>query len=212
MSDIDDLLKGADEPAKAPEDEANNEEIAPESNLGLEISSLEVGGVLIEDGYIKDDRGNVWQVPGDNVRDLDDMYTGDIYKIPPEMEKNFHVQMIRQDQLKEYMLRKFVPVTQEELKIPKELIKDMGNPLDRYHCVGDSIMVKIPRVIREKLIQKRDNEVIERLQQLEPTKKMLEKAGQDGISLTVTHDRSYTPADVANRKPLISPNPNERIV
>jgi hypothetical protein len=188
------LLEEMEQEENPPEDETNNEGNAPSNNAdGLEVSSLEVAGVII------DDYGNRWQVPGDNVTDLDDLYAGDIYKIPKELEAKFFVQMIRVEQLKEYTLRHFVPVLQEELGIPKELVKDMGHPLDRYHVVGDSIMVKIPHEIRNMIEARKVRETKQRLLNLEPTEEMVKRAGVDA-GMMIEHKLGFTGADPAKRQ------------
>lgn len=186
---IGDLISGKPGPAAVPDDEANTPGTI--TNDGLEVSSVEVGGVII------DKYGNKWQVPGGNAEDFDDLYAGDIYKIPKEMSDVFHVQMIRLDQVHEYQLRGFVLILQEELGIPPEMIKDMGHPLDRYHRVGDAVMVKIPHIINKRLQQKKEDETRRRLLELEPTPEMLKRAGLDG--LLVEHKIGFTGADPATR-------------
>lgn len=203
MSELEDIMggKNTSSSSEAPplaESGTNNESTLKVDDDGIEVDSLEVAGV------IRDKYGNTWQVPGDNVEDLDDLYAGDIYKIPPEMEKDFHVQMIAISELKAYALRHFVPVLQEELGIPAHLIKDMGSPLDKYHCVGDAIMVKIPRVIHERIKAMETKEVKERLINMEPTQEMLKKANRDGIMMSYEHKTSVNIADPTNRQGIFA--------
>lgn len=206
MSELEDIMGGEkanDLPSSlaAPptaEGGTNNDAIVDPTDDGIEIASLEVAGV------IRDEYGNTWQVPGDNVEDLDDLYAGDIYKIPAAMEEKFHVQMIAISELKAYALRHFVPVLQEELGIPKELIKDMGSPLDKYHCVGDAIMVKIPRVIHDRIKELEVRETKERLIQMNPTQAMLKKGSRDGIIMSYEHKTSVNLADPNNRQGIFA--------
>ena len=164
---------------------------------GLDIRELEVGGVKIEGETIEDALGNKWQVPGDNVSDLDDLYAGDVYKIPSAMSEVFHVQMIRKDQLQEYLMRRFVPVTLKELGLPEELLKT-GHPLDSYHVVGDAIMVKIPHVINNRIQENKVKETKRRLMDLEPTPEIIKKAGIDS-GMMVEHRIGFTGADPTKR-------------
>ena len=193
---IEELMNGSKAgPGEVPPDvKTNTPPIASLASEGLEVESVEVGGVII------DKYGNRWQVPGGNTEDFDDLYAGDIYKIPKEMAETFHVQMIRVDQVHEYQLRGFVLVLQEELNIPLEMIKDMGHPLDKYHRVGDAVMVKIPHVINNMLQKRKEDEAKRRLLELEPTPEMLKRAGLDGI--LVEHKLGFTGVDPAKRSLL----------
>lgn len=163
---------------------------------GLEIKELEVAGV-ITDRY-----GHVWQVPADNVDDLDDLYAGEPYKVPPELSDVFHVQLIPLKRLKEYQARNFVPVTLEEMAIPDELLKD-GTPLDRFHVVGDSILVKIPKIIKDRIDAKKIKEVKERLKEVEPTKEMIQRAQQSGFMTRIEKSTRVDQVDPSKREHLI---------
>lgn len=196
MGALEDILN--EESGVSPEDQTNKvlepkESPIEDNSSFVEAKTLEVAGM------IRDDYGNEWQVPGDNVQDLDDLYAGDVYKIPDSLSAKFFVQMIRVDELKEYMLRKFVPVLQEELEIPKSMIKDMGNPLDRYHVVGDAIMVKIPHEIRNRLEDRKVRTVKRRLMDLEPTAEMMKKAGIDS-GMMVEHKICFNIQDPRQRE------------
>lgn len=189
-----DELENAMDPQNNPaEVGTNNEENGQEVNSGVEFSSLEVGGVKIEGKTITDALGQTWQVPGDNVSDLDDLYAGNVYKIPESITKDFWVQMIRVDQLKEYMMRGFRPVQLKELGIPEELLKT-GSPLDSYHVVGDSILMKIPHAIRDRIEAAKEKETRDRLLAMEPTEEMMKRAGVDH-GMDIQHRLGFTKAD-----------------
>lgn len=165
---------------------------------GLEIQGLEVGGVKLEGETISDALGNTWQVPGDNVSDLDDLYAGDVYKIPKSITDVFHVQMIRKDQLQEYLMRRFVPITLKELGLPADLLKT-GHPLDSYHVVGDSIMVKIPHAINNRIQEAKTRETKQRLLDMEATPETIKHAGVDS-GMMIEHRLGFTAADPAKRQ------------
>lgn len=179
-----------------------NSEVGLDSNEGLTFNTLEVGGVKIEGETIEDGLGNTWQVPGGNVDDLDDLYAGDVYKIPAEITDKFHVQLIRKDQLQEYLMRQFVPITLKELKLPVELLKT-GSPLDGYHVVGDAILMKIPHAINNRIQARKEKEVRDRLMALEPDEAQMKKAGIDA-GLMVEHRLGFTPADPGKRQGIFA--------
>lgn len=181
--------------AKADEYEVKPEETSAKP---VEGKTLEVGGVMIEDGL-----GNTWQVPAGNTEDLDDLYAGNVYKFPESLTKDFHVQLIPITRLREYVARKFVPVRLSEVGIPQELQATTGQPLDSFHTVGDSILVKIPRVIFDRINAAKVKEVKDRLAQLEPTEEMKKKAQQSGVVLRVERKQSADVyRDIAKRPGL----------
>jgi hypothetical protein len=174
-----------DEPGDAPKvdvDGVTTEEVAGAANA----TELEVAGV------ITDDYGHTWQVPGDTVEDLDDLYAGDVYKIPEHLTKKFHYQLVPHVKAKDYAQRQFVPVTLEELNIPPEFKLNTGQPLDSYHNVGDCILMKIPRVIHERLQARKIKEVKKRLREMEPTEAMLKRAKESGVIMKVERQTGFT--------------------
>jgi hypothetical protein len=174
-----------DEPGDAPQVDADG--VTTEEVAGaVEAKTLEVAGV------ITDDQGHTWQVPGDNVEDFDDLYAGEVYNIPNELTQKFHYQLVPHAKMRDYAQRRFVPVTLEELSIPAEFKANTGQPLDSYHNVGDCILMKIPRVIHERLQARKIKEVKRRLREMEPTEAMLQRAKQSGIIMKVERQTGAT--------------------
>jgi hypothetical protein len=172
---------------------------APSAEGALEFKKIEVSGIAIEGETISDGLGNTWQVPALNTEDFDDLYAGDVYKVPKSILDVFHVQMVPVSRLTEYRMRQFVPVTLNELGIPAELALTSGSPLDGYHVVGDSVMVKIPRVIFDRIQERKNKEARRRREEMEPTKEMIRKAEESGIMSRVTRQTSATLVDPNNR-------------
>lgn len=156
----------------------------------MDASTVVEGKTLEVAGVITDDQGNTWQVPGGNVEDLDDLYSGNIYKLPTKLTDKFHVQLIPITRLREYVARKFVPVKLTEVGVPLELQQTTGQPLDTYHTVGDSILVKIPREIFDRINARKVKEVKERLAQMEPTEEMIQRTKNTGVVTRVERQQS----------------------
>lgn len=190
MENLEGLLgDNSPSPNEAVDENAVMEETTPPETAAAE--GLDLSGKKLEvAGVVTDEYGNTWQVPADNVEDLNDLYAGNTYKLPEKLTSKFHVQLIPISRLQEYVARKFVPVKLEEVGIPKEFAPTTGKPLDSYHVVGDSILVKIPLEVFERLNARKIKEAKDRLAQLEPTKEMMERTANSGIITRVEREQS----------------------
>lgn len=197
-----------------PSTEDNNTDPVDPANPSFAKAKLvEVGGVLM------DEQGNTWQVPGGNVEDLDDLYAGDVYKLPrgytgdinykPKAgeipaESMFFVQIVPIARHREFLTRGFALMKLTELGIPEELANTSGSPLDSYHVVGDTVMVKIPLLIARRLHERKIKEVKERLKEVEPTQEMMRKAQLDGVMTRFERKTDASLVDPSKRTPYFS--------
>ena len=216
LNDPTDSPNNPSEDEKAPEEP--NDAPPPNSEEGVEFGIVEVGGVL------RDKFGNTWQVPGGNVEDIADLYKGNVYQAPrgftfdvsykhdprvkghdiPEAQM-LYLQLVPTARIREYTSRGFVPVLLSEVGVPEEFANTSGSPLDKYHCIGDAVLVKIPLLIARAIKQASINETKRRLKEIEPTKEMMEKARLDGVATKIEQSRAFDLANPETRQGLYAP-------
>jgi len=113
------------------------------------ISSLEVEEVEVA-GIIRDKQGNVWAVPADSTEELEDLnFKGPFAHL--KYDDVMYYQLIRLDELESKRTEGFVPVTKSEVGIDEGLLRDVGKSVSSYVQYVDTILVKMPKVIADRM-------------------------------------------------------------
>jgi len=180
---------------KSQEDIDKLEAVKPTANTpttgipgdALEFSKIEAGGI------IKDNFGNEWQVPANNVEDYDDLHAPDFYaNLPKELTDVFDVVGVPTAKIKDWMQRRFAPVFQSEIGLSEEMRRFAGSPVDSVHTIGDMTLMKIPKVLNARRQNAKIKETKRRLDSIEPTAEMIKKAEASGIMTKVERKMAQT--------------------
>lgn len=139
----------------------------------LRVSSVEVAGVL------KDDEGNEWAIPADNVEDQYDLGTSNPFE-HLSYDPRFHYQLVRTDRVDQKKMEQFVPVKRREVNMPESLNQDYGTPTGSLVQYLDSTLMKIPKVIASRRQAARVREAQRVKEQTEPTSAMLARSARPG--------------------------------
>lgn len=146
--------------------------------------TIEVAGAAMHED------GSLSAVPTGNVEDLYDLYAGDPLDVSHHFGPDVYVQFINKKEVPEYVARRFEIVNQNELGIPAQSIAEYGKPAETAYTVGDAVLVKCPRKIKDALDARRNKEAKARLNALEPTAEMLKDTQRAGLKAVMTRDSS----------------------
>jgi len=164
--------------------------VRPDSD-GIEVGEVEVAGVVV------DKKGNKWAIPADDADDIE-LYINPL--LPPEAlrEKGMHYQSCAVDELPTKMSQGFVPVTRDECGIPEHIFAaDYGRPEASIHRVGDTVLIKIPQILADRMRRPYERLAKEAVASLEPTKDMLLQMQKKSAGLALAADRRHVENDKA---------------
>jgi hypothetical protein len=150
----------------------------------VKVDELEVAGILI------DRRGKKWSVPAGNVEDLYDLYSSGKCHIP-NPDPQFEYQTVRDapGHVAAAKLRGFDVVYQDEIGIPQIDLDEYGKPVDCVHQVGDSILMKIPKVTWDQYQRAKSRAADAALSSIEPSEEAVRTAAKRGFPVRVDTQR-----------------------
>jgi hypothetical protein len=152
----------------------------------VDFDEVEVAGVYV------DSSGCKWPIPAD-----DDSLDGGTPLHPLQMPKEkrdpgLHYQTCHVDQLGQEMSRGFLPVQRKEAGIPESAFApDFGRPEGTIHRVGDTILVKIPKKLEQRLRRDADRLAQEAIDSVEPVGAQLERLKQKSLGIQLTAERAH---------------------
>jgi hypothetical protein len=143
----------------------------------LDASTIATTGVVI-----KDRLGNTFAIPDEAMVDYATLGAGDpLATLPYETE--FHYQVIRADQLPQYIGNGWVLVTNRELGRPAAIInREFGAATDDNFRIGPDYMVKRPKVLHVRAMKAHEIKTLESLVALEPSETAVDAARQAGFA------------------------------
>lgn len=152
-----------------------------DDSSGLEVlESITVGGVKAQ--VVEDGLGHVWTIPAEAVEDMYD-HVNIFEAIKHRFDERFHYQLEPRSNVGRKMLEGFVVVTKEELGLPGTLVMEYGQPVDTTFAVGDAVLMKIPKLLAERRLHKREERIREVRDLTEPSKYNAESRQSDGGQL-----------------------------
>lgn len=154
------------------EDE-KEETSTPSDPNAVEVDSISVAGV------ITDKYGNTWQVPADDVDDLDDLGAINPFE-RMTFDPAFHYQLVGVQHLDVKRMEGLVPVLKEEVGLPAELISEYGKPTSSVVQFMDAVLCKIPKKLADRRRAARVKEAQRALEGIEPTEAQLGRARRPG--------------------------------
>jgi len=139
----------------------------PTEDDALEAKEIEVAGI------IRDEYGNEWAIPADNVDDIGDIASNPFSVM--KFDERFHYQIEPLGKVEQKRLEGFVPVLREEVGISKTLDIEYGKPTSNYVQYADSVLMKIPKVLADRRYARKARIAKEVVEQTEPTAEMLSR-------------------------------------
>lgn len=157
----------------------------------IETDEVELAGMII------DSRGNKWAIPADDADDME-VYVNPLLPPPDKIEPGMHYQTCHINELPTKMSQGFVPVTREECGIPEHVFAaDYGRPEASVHRVGDTVLIKIPQILADRMRAPYQALAKEAIQSLEPTEEQLRKLQKKSAGLAFAADRQHIVNDKA---------------
>lgn len=150
----------------------DEDELPPSlAESGVECNTIEAPGI------IKDDQGHTWAIPAEGLDDV-----GSDADLEPfgklNLDPRFHYQMEREDRVQQKMTQGFVPVTCEEVGVPPPVESSYGQPVSRVLHKMDTVLMKIPKVLADRLQARKARVAREIVDATEPSPDMLRRAGK----------------------------------
>lgn len=139
----------------------------------VEVETISVAGV------ITDKFGNTWQVPAEDVDDLDDLGAINPFE-KMRFDPNFHYQLVGVQHIDVKRMEGLVPVLKEEVGLPAELTSEYGKPTSNIVQFMDAVLCKIPKVLADRRRAARVREAQRALEGIEPTDAQLARARRPG--------------------------------
>ncbi len=166
---IEEILHGDNGPTA---DEEALDKLEQDMRDGFDCNSIEVPGIM------KDDQGHTWAIPAEGLTDRDDL--GELNPFGKlNYDPRFHYQMEHQDRVSQKMTEGFVPVTRQEVGVPPPVELEYGKPISDVLHLMDTVLMKIPRVLADRLQSRKARVAKSVIDATEPSREMLRRAGRN---------------------------------